>query len=261
MHPITTANLLTLTVVINVWVLVSSSFRLTAATVWFRTAAAVLAGLALLLTRSRGPIFGAAAALVIILVMAAKDSSRFRMRVNVRIIGLALGAAAVMSADLIVRFALRGEGAGSILTLNSRVDYLEAIFGIWRESIWFGFGHLSGRSALMDCCAGIGESHNLFGEALLSYGLVGVAFLGVGLIGALVRARRLYMRRAPFSSLFSALLVVLVSQGLVGDGFLGAPGFEFTTFAILILVGWQRPLVRNRASGRLSEPASGAAWT
>lgn len=245
MHPLTTANLLVLGFVINATILASTEYRLTGRSLWLKVVGTALAGLGLLLTGSRGTVFGAVVALAIIAFFASKMAP-IRARRNLRIAGLTIALAAVLSAGVIIQFALRGAGADALLTINSRTELLRGIIRLWSDSIWVGFGHLSGRTMSLDRLSGsgtvttLGTTDNLFGEALLSYGLVGAVFVIAGLVGALVRSRRLSLRGSPFAPIFIALLAVLISQSIVQDGFLGPPGLELSTLALIFLLGWQR---------------------
>lgn len=249
MHPIGSANLLALVTLLSV-------FRLT--TNWSQRRylqlldlVSVLAATGLLLaTRSRAVTAGALSGAVAIIAYQAWRSGDRRARAWIQIGLLGVASFGVLFFGSILRFVLRNEGLESLTTLNKRTEILDMVLDVWDTAFFFGHGHLAGRSALLGYFPWAGESHNLLAEILLSYGLLGGALLGVGAIVSILRARRLVRARSPAGGLYLGLLLLVSAQSTIGDGFLGAPGFDLTAFCLVLVVGW----------GSASIMSSGSTW-
>ena len=255
MHPIATANLLAITGVLLLWILLSHDYVLGRRQQNAAVILLVVFTVAIALTRSRGAIVGYLAAVTSLLAINARwMADRIARAVRLSLIGA--GIVLVTLSGTIANYALRGESVDSILSLNNRSELLAATLNVWSESFWVGFGHLAGRSVLLERFAWAGESHNLLSEALLSYGIVGLGVLVVGVTGFFVRFFRLNRREPQRASFFLALFLVLVGQAIVGDSFLGTPGIELMTLVLLILVGWGGPI--GSQSNPLLRPSLGA---
>jgi len=208
----------------------------------------------LVATGTRGAALGCVVGLAVLLATAKGP----RGRVDLLVIGTAVGTVAVLGfAEEIMAFATRGESAESLATLNSRTDLWSLALAAVAEQPLFGYG-LGATRGLFLRDLGLGGGHNAFVNALVDGGAVGVAIFVVLLLTlsvVLLKMIRHLDLRAD-SGLLLGLVAFFAVDGITTEH-LAAPA-NAAGIWLLIMVAWAETLRRNRAPQPLDGVAAPA---
>lgn len=240
MHPITTANGLGVAIIALAGTMLGLPDPLFTSRRNRVLRIAVLVGLGglLALTRERGALLATVSGLLVL----AAWSPYARRRAATLLAALSAAAALVAGIGQVAlqQFLARGQTVEELRQFSGRGEIFAHAWTLILDRPLFGHGYLSGRVLFLDVIRwGPGESHNVFVEIALSFGLLGVAVFGV-LLGTLivrlaremrgpVASTRMLAREAAVAGVF------LLVSGMVAEGFI-TPGYEGTLLIWIVVV-------------------------
>jgi len=209
-----------------------------------------ICGGALLATRTRGAVLGAAVGIAVLLWTRWRGVRKFELAI---VGSVALAVVLVSSSDAIEAYFARGESAERLATLNSRTELWAQAFDAFAEHPLYGWGLTATRGLFLKTM-GLGGGHNALINLLVDTGILGaVAWLAL-LVGILVAAYRLTRRKDEprvDGMLVSAVLLGMMANSIFTES-LGAPANAAFTWLYLLLA-W---VLQARAqAGRLDASA------
>jgi len=237
-HPIATATLLGVIIVLTANTIIASRDRPSSGRVRQNRAIATLVLLAalsgLILTRQRGSSLAAFVAVGILLVLASDRAWRSRVGLLTAGVGLAVVTALRPALDA---FITRGQDGAAIASLSGRRVIFDEALDIFMEHPVTGLGYLAGRSVFLPTIPWAGQSHNVLIEIVVSSGLVGLlAYLA--LFARWFRTVRRGLRRQGVSRICAADSVALVAlatvSGVSDDSFAGPPRLPATILVLAL---------------------------
>lgn len=194
----------------------------------------------LLLTRSRGPLVAAVAAVVALVAV------RYLRRWQApALIGLAaicglifatvgtplkqLLARGAASGNPILAFFFREQTAEQLSSFTGRIDLWKTVLGIVSARPFHGYGYHGSRGLLLDEYSWAGYAHNAFLQTLLDLGVIGTGLLWSCIVAALVMGLKWSVSHVKdrWEDRFAmAALVFLVVNSVTSESFAAAPGIE-----------------------------------
>ena len=198
-------------------------------------------GLVLMQTRSRGSIAAALIAVLVLIVFNPRRSSRRPASLIAAVVVTAvIGFALLGGAEQFEEWVLRGQTAEQVQSLSQRTELFKLGQDLIRQEPAFGQGYLMAGPRFRTTFFWAGHAHNVVLEILVSMGFVGlIAFLSL----LIVTITRLWKRgKAPpiggsgLSLEGTAILILLLVQGVISDSFAGAVGFEVAALMLVVLI-------------------------
>jgi O-antigen ligase len=218
---------------------------------WAAGATAVLLLLLLFLTKSRGATAATLGAVVVALLLSRnRRYRRFALLGMVALAGAALLYFGLESgSEQFESFVNRGQTTEQVLSLSQRTDLFDIGMGYFRDQPIFGHGYMIPGALLRTHFFWAGHAHNVALEIAMGMGIVGIAaFLAVVLLS--IRGLWAAWRFPPgplrgIGGEGAAILVLLLLQGIISDGFGGPVGFEVAGLALVVLIAdlgirWRR---------------------
>jgi hypothetical protein len=241
-HPISTAGMLGLAVVLLAGTLFALDDRLFARPTAKAVRILLLFGLSfiLLATRSRGSIFATLGAIGVLIALAPSKRRRgVAVLVMVTIIAVLLLATTVAQSatESTTTFILRGQSDTEFRSLSGREELFDLAWQLFLERPILGYGYDAGRSIFLERIPWAGESHNVVVEIGISLGLVGLT-LYVLLFARIIRQLAFLIRRGRSSvealcaREAAALCAFLLITGTVEEGFVSVGSHQ------CIALGW-----------------------
>lgn len=266
-HPIVTAGIIGLTLIMLVGAVFGLPDGLLRRRVYALAAGAtaVILILLLFLTKSRGATAATLAALIVLLVLSRnRRYRRFALLGMAALAGVALLYFGLESgSQQLESFVNRGQTTEQVLSLSQRTELFDIGLDYFRDQPVFGHGYMIPGALLRTHFFWAGHAHNVALEIAIGMGIVGItAFLAV----VLVSIRGLWAWRVASGALRgigaegAAILVLLLVQGVISDGFGGPVGFEVAGLVLVVLIadlGVKRRRLGNPAqdaAGRLPGP-------
>ncbi len=259
-HPIVTAGMLGLAILMLVSIYLQSPDPLFLRKGWKMAAGALGAVFAVLLlqTRSRGSLVATAAAVLILLLSPRRGRRRLAAIVAAGIIAAGLTFFLAAGSEQVETWVLRGQTWEQFMTMSQRTELFEIGGDLFAEQPIFGHGYLLAGPLLRTHYTWAGHAHNVLLEIAISMGAVGVlafAFLLIVIIARLWQGVVNPSARASgLPAEGFAILVLLIGQGIISDGFGGPVGFETAALMLAALIACQ--FARTRWRGRSLTVAS-----
>jgi O-Antigen ligase len=241
-HPIATAGMLGLAVILLTGTLFGLDDRLFRRATGKVVRIVLLCGLwtLLLATRSRGSIFATLGGTAVLITLAPSRRRRaVAVLVTVTIVaGLLFATTVARSAsETATTFILRGQSDTDFRSLSGRQELFDLAWRLFLERPVLGYGYGAGRSVFLERIPWAGESHNVVVEIGISLGLVGLA-LYVLLFTRVIRQLAFSIRRlgtgveALCAREAAALCAFLLVTGTVEEGFVSVGSHQS------IALGW-----------------------
>ena len=269
-HPIVTAGMIGLTLIMLAGAVLGLQDR------WLRrrifglaagTTALVLVIL-LLLTKSRGATSATLGAVIVLLLLS--RNARYRRVALLGLVAVAGAALAYFSAESgsqqFQGFVNRGQTTEQVLSLSQRTDLIDIGMVYFREQPIFGHGYMIPGALLRTHFFWAGHAHNVALEIAMGMGVIGIlAFLGVVLAsirGLWFTGRSALGRYLGVAAEGAAILLFLLLQGVISDGFGGPVGFEVAGLGIVVLIAdlgwkWRRVGIPRLDSEGMVQPRPG----
>lgn len=203
----------------------------------------------LLLTQSRGPLFGLIAAAGSVLLLRTVPGN---VAAGAIITGLSVAGAIAMnlsggalsmllrssgSRNVVAEFVLRGQSAEEFLTLTGRIELWRHAYAVILDRPLFGHGYQAARIIGLRFAAWAGEAHNAVVQTLLDFGVLGILLLFLPVLWAIGNGFRMGRSEDPRERLILptvfGLLLFLVVNSVGAASFAGSPGVE----ALLLFLG------------------------
>lgn len=263
-HPIVTAGMIGLTLIVILGAYLGLPDRLlrqTPVRIGVTGLSVVLLGL-LLLTKSRGATVATMAALLVLVLMTPRRRpQRFAFLAVVAVAGLALiYFTADSGAAQLTTFVNRGQTTEQLLSLSQRTKLFEIGMQYFSENPIFGKGYMIPGTLLRTHFFWAGHAHNVALEIAMGMGLIGLAaFLALVLTiarGLWLGRRSAIGRATGLQAEGGALLVMILVQGVISDGFGGPVGWEVATLVLAVLIADVGALWRRRPLEVAVEPAA-----
>lgn len=192
-----------------------------------------ICGGALLATRTRGAVLGAAVGVAVLLWTRWRGVRKFELAI---VGAVALAVVVISSSEAIEAYFARGESVDKLATLNARTDLWAYAFELFAEHPLYGYGLTSTRGLFLESM-GLGGGHNALINLLVDAGLVGaLAWLAL-LAGIAVTAYRLCRRTGVTrvdGMLVLAVLLGMTANSIFTEG-LGSPANASFTWLYLLL--------------------------
>jgi O-antigen ligase len=242
-HPIVTAGMLGIAMVMLGSMYLGLGDPLLRRVPWRLATGGLIGVFAILLveTRSRGALVAALSAVVALVVLSPRRERRRPAALAV----LAAAAAVlvfvlVAGSDLFRDWALRGQTVEQVQSLSQRTQLFELGKDLIAEEPVWGQGYLMAGPRFRTFYSWAGHAHNVLLEVLVSMGYVGLfafVFLLLVVLGRLWRGTRSPpVRRSGFPLEAAAILLLLLVQGVISDGFGGSVGFEVAGLLLVVLI-------------------------
>ena len=243
-HPITTAGMLGVALIAIFGAYLGLPDRLA-----FRRHFRILAfGLSaaflglLVLTNSRGATIATGLALVMLVTATPrKRLRRFAMLGLIVMIAVALAYfTSEGGSSQLQTFVNRGQTTEQLLSLSQRTTLFEIGMGYFAESPVFGHGYMIPGTLLRTHFVWAGHAHNVALEIMMGLGLVGLSVF-ILLIGLIIRgiwlgAHTATGRLTGIPAEASALITLILVQGVISDGFGGPVGWEVGLLMLTVLM-------------------------
>lgn len=198
----------------------------------------------LLLTKTRGSLFGGALGVMVVIVASRPRHRRAEMVV---VLVASIVGAVVVFWTTILAFLTRGDDAERIGTLSGRTELWSLAWDAFLERPLFGYGFGASRGMFYDD-VGLGGAHNAYVNVIVDVGLVGLAWW-LFIIGALVVSLRRLARLPSFRrdvAMLQGVLFCSLGNGLTTEG-LGA-GVSVAAIWLFMLVAFVIVLQRSAAA-------------
>jgi O-antigen ligase len=210
---------------------------------WSTAGIAGMTGVALVMTKTRGSIFGGLVAALIIGLL-----SRPRSRRGHAIVGFTAFAAMIVIAagTVILQYLQRGEDTQDLETLSNRTVLWSVAWRDFLERPLFGYGFTASRGIFYDE-VGLGGAHNAAINVMIDVGIVGlIAWVGF-LACTSVAARRAYVRASTRADaiIVIGILACLFVNSLTTEG-LGS-GVSVSAMWLYLTAAWVVVLKRDVA--------------
>ncbi|MBA2556133.1 MAG: O-antigen ligase family protein [Chloroflexi bacterium] len=230
MHPIATGSLLGLSIIMLAGSYLTVPDPRLRGRHWSLVRLSLLALFSALLvgTKSRGAVAGTLVAVLLLLVFTPSKRKRAAgLLIGLLVVAVGLAGPGV---GIVEGFALRGQTADALTTLNGRTEIFTYALQFVKERPLLGHGYLAGRYLFLDLIYwSPGESHNVFVEIAVSMGLLGLAAFAL-LLGRAMYGLAKAIRGASFTVGMlgreaAAILAYMLVNGMVTEAFI-APGYE-----------------------------------
>jgi competence ComEA-like helix-hairpin-helix protein len=263
-HPITTAGMLAVALLAIFGIYLGLPDRAVLRR-WIRLAtfgfATVFFGL-LILTNSRGATAAAGVALVTLIVLTPRNRMRrFALLALLVVLGLAIAWFTTEGGSSQLQgFVNRGQTTEQVLSLSQRTTLFEIGMEYVAEKPVFGHGYMIPGTLLRTHFEWAGHAHNVALEIVMGLGFVG---LGVFLLlvfvviwGLAMGLRSTMGRITGIPSEGMALIVLILVQGVISDGFGGPVGWEVGVLSLAVLMSdlgrhWRRRPLEASAGRRV----------
>lgn len=239
MHPVATANLLALVVLLMFWPLLN---RWTAGTgqrksrlTWLSGALGLLVVACMVLTRERASTVAGLLALLVLVLM--NSNRRLSQLTMLAVVGVSVTAAEAFGAAFHL-FATRGQSTTALATLSGRTEIFQEAVRLFWVHPYAGWGYLAGRSVFLPTIPWAGESHNVLVEIVVSAGIVGVVAYCVlfalwwSMVRTALQAGEVSRRLATLSVAIVTLVTVI---GVGSDSYAGPPKLLVVVFGLALV--------------------------
>lgn len=241
-HPVIAAAMLAISVVLCVAYLVRNVGR-RETMLWPRGAYAIaltICTVALIATKTRGSMAGAAFGVLVVVTMSIRRSDRLP--------AVALGAMgasviALVFGPSLLEFLTRGETTEELTSLSNRTTLWSLAYRLFLERPFSGWGLTASRGLFFDE-VGLGGAHSAIVNVAVDGGIVVTAFW-VGLIVAILAAlRRVWRSNAEVDSiLVMGIMATMLMNGLTTEGM--GSGNGVSALWLLICAAWVGVLQRR----------------
>jgi exopolysaccharide production protein ExoQ len=244
-HPIVTAGMLGLVILMLASIYLQSPDPLFLRKGWKMAAGALGAVFTFLIlqTRSRGSLVATAAAVLILLLSPRRGRRRLAAIAAAAIIAASLTFLLAAGSEQVEAWVLRGQTWEQFTTLSQRTELFEIGGDLFAQEPIFGHGYLLAGPLLRTHYTWAGHAHNVLLEIAISMGSVGVlafSFLLIVIIARLWQGTaRAPTRRSGLPAEGFAILLLLIGQGVISDGFGGPVGFETAALMLAALIASQ----------------------
>lgn len=242
-HPIVTAGLLGLSIVMLGSMYLGLPDPLFRRPQWRMGAVALIGifGLLMIETRSRGAIAaGLSGVMILIVFNPRRENRRPASLIAAAIVVVVIGFALLGGAEQFQEYVLRGQTVEQVQSLSQRTELFELGKDLIRQEPVFGQGYLMAGPRFRTTFSWAGHAHNVLLEILVSMGFVGVFAFASLLIVSIAhlwrRGKAPPIRGSGLPIEGTAILLLLLVQGVISDGFGGPVGFEVAGLMLVVLI-------------------------
>lgn len=243
-HPITTGMIIAVALLFLGGSILASRDRFLGSGGWFQMARWGMVpafGVLLLITKTRGPLFAAALAALVLVVLSSSRAGR-GAAILIGVVGIALvvgGAADTLIAESVVR----GQTEDELLSLTGRDVLFAHGFELFQQRPLFGYGYLAARGVFLELFPWAGASHNAVLEVALGMGVIGLmAYLALFVFIVRGLWAKVLAGIRPLRDLAAeglTAVVFLLVLGVVRESFGGPVGLEPALLMLAALIADQ----------------------
>lgn len=229
---------------------------------WLYAVLLTVVGYALLATKTRNSVLGAAVGVAVLLWFL------HRGRQRLAVLGLAVLTAAVgalLFSGTIVAYFVRGESAERLASLNSRTELWSQAYAAIAQQPVFGYGLSASRGIFLET-TGLGGGHNAALNVGVDLGLFGLLVWVSLLLAVVARVLRVASDAPDGAGVDRALILGIIGFLLVGGIFFEGLGAVANVAAnwLFLLVAWAYVLSAGSDTGPAGRWQAGsprAAWS